>query len=83
MSHLCLNLIELPDIETIAALENFKEIAEDKIEPLTKCHNSIIGHGGTDRTLSNLLGSLVSCPRGLYGPEVRFWRTKSEDSIAE
>jgi hypothetical protein len=59
MSRLCLNLIELPDIETIAALENFKEIAEDKIEPLTKCHNSIIGHGGTDRTLSNLLGSLA------------------------
>jgi RNase H-like domain found in reverse transcriptase len=54
MSRLCLNLIELPDTETIAALENFKEIAEDKIEPLTQCHNSIIGHGGTDRTLSNL-----------------------------
>ena len=54
MSRSCLNLIELPDIDTIAALENFKEIAEDKIEPLTQCHNSIIGHGGTDRTLSNL-----------------------------
>ena len=54
MSRLCLNLISLPDSATIAALENFKEIAEDKIEPLTQCHNSIIGHGGTDRTLSNL-----------------------------
>jgi hypothetical protein len=29
------------------------------------------------------LGYDESCPRGLYGPEVRFWRTKSEDSIAE
>ena len=54
MSRLCLNFIEVPDIETMAALENFKEIAEDKIEPLTQCHNSIIGHGGLDRTLSNL-----------------------------
>ena len=28
-------------------------------------------------------GWTESCPHGLYGPEVRCWRTKSEDSIAE
>jgi hypothetical protein len=67
MSHLCLNLIELPDIETIAALENFKEIAEDKIKPLTQCHNSIIGHGGTDRKLSNLQQLGHNWPVAVYG----------------
>ena len=54
MSRLCPNFALEPDVSMLAALVNLDQIDDLHIESLSQCHNSIIGHGGVDRTLANL-----------------------------
>ena len=54
MSRLCPNFAITPDANMMAALIDFAAIPANHVEFLSQCHNSIIGHGGADRTLANL-----------------------------
>ena len=54
MSRLCPNFSIEPDIQILAALEDFKTVTDENIEHISQCHNFIIGHGGIERTIANL-----------------------------
>ena len=54
MSRQCPNFSTEPDIQMLAALEDFKNVTDENIEHISQCHNSIIGHGGIERTIANL-----------------------------
>ena len=54
MSRLCPNFAIEPDSQMLAALTDYDSMDKDHIESLSQCHNSIIGHGGVDRTIANL-----------------------------
>jgi hypothetical protein len=65
--------VKLGDNKTQLQLSHIITITFSFIDSTLKSHEATI----------NCSLMPISCPRGLYGPEVRFWRTKSEDSIAE
>ena len=65
LSRLCPNLKELaldftpplymgPNL-LLAALERVHPPSEDQLECIEQCHNTMIGHGGCERTLDKLL----------------------------
>ena len=53
MSRLCPNFAIEHDTQMLAALVDYNSIDNEHIKFLSQCHNSIVGHGGVDRTMAN------------------------------
>ena len=52
MSRICVNRMVASD--TLSAIIPEREISEDNYAVIATCHNSIVGHGGVDRTVAKI-----------------------------
>ena len=53
MSRLCINNMPKKTV-TVSAIQKSKPLTPEYYEIISKCHNTVVGHGGVNRTMRNL-----------------------------